>query len=267
MKRLRHPVRAIREPFGKAGLIVAVVALVAALVGGAYAATGSGKRHHKKSNNTTALVKRESKKWSKKFSKQFAVPGATGPQGPAGSNGNDGAAGAQGDKGDTGAAGSNGTNGTSATATAFAGAQHGCTEGGVEVKSASAPAYLCNGEKGAAGQTGFTETLPSGKTETGAWSTSRPASGEAAYFVTASFNIPLEEAPTVVYNNPGSAECPGGPTAPLAAPGYLCFYPALQEGIGGSPILSSEGFTSGGVIAILTEEMGFAFGTWAVTAE
>jgi len=38
MQRLRHPVRAIREPFGKAGLIVAIFALVMAMVGGAYAA-------------------------------------------------------------------------------------------------------------------------------------------------------------------------------------------------------------------------------------
>ena len=34
--------RRLKEPFGKAGLIVAVVALVFAMLGGAYAATSSG---------------------------------------------------------------------------------------------------------------------------------------------------------------------------------------------------------------------------------
>ena len=38
MKSFRHPVRAIREPFGTAGLIIAVVALVAAVGGNAFAA-------------------------------------------------------------------------------------------------------------------------------------------------------------------------------------------------------------------------------------
>jgi len=37
--KLKHPIRSISEPFGKAGLIVATVALVMAMLGGAYAAT------------------------------------------------------------------------------------------------------------------------------------------------------------------------------------------------------------------------------------
>jgi hypothetical protein len=40
MKKLKHPIRSIREPFGTAGLIVATIALVMAMLGGAYAANG-----------------------------------------------------------------------------------------------------------------------------------------------------------------------------------------------------------------------------------
>jgi hypothetical protein len=35
MKRLRHPIHSITEPFGKAGLTVAICALVLGLIGGA----------------------------------------------------------------------------------------------------------------------------------------------------------------------------------------------------------------------------------------
>ena len=38
VKKSKNPIRAIREPFGKAGLTVAVLAVVLAMVGGAYAA-------------------------------------------------------------------------------------------------------------------------------------------------------------------------------------------------------------------------------------
>jgi hypothetical protein len=85
--------------------------------------------------------------------------GPAGPQGPAGANGKDGTNGANGKEG------ANGKDGVSPAGTAFAGVAHGCTEGGVEFKGANTT-YACNGKKGT---TGFTETLPSGKTETGAW--------------------------------------------------------------------------------------------------
>jgi collagen triple helix repeat protein len=93
MKRLRHPVRSIREPFGKAGVVLAVLALVFAAVGGAYAAGGglSGKQ------------KKEVTKIAKKYA---GKPGPAGPAGPAGPKGEPGA------KGDKGAAGTNGINGT-----------------------------------------------------------------------------------------------------------------------------------------------------------
>jgi hypothetical protein len=79
----------LKEPFGKAGLTVAICALVLALVGGAYAAGG--------------LTKSQEKQVTK-IAKKYA--GKPGPAGPAG------AAGTAGTNGTNGAAGKNGTNGT-----------------------------------------------------------------------------------------------------------------------------------------------------------
>lgn len=85
MKRLRHPIRAIREPFGKAGLIVACLALVAAMGGTALAAA--------KLNGTQ---KKEVEKIAKKYAGKAGKNGATGPAGPAGPMGPTGATGATG---------------------------------------------------------------------------------------------------------------------------------------------------------------------------
>ena len=91
MKRLRHPIKSAREPFGKAGLTVAILALVMAFVGGAYAAGG--------------LTKSQEKQVTKIAKKYAGKPGAPG------TNGTNGSPGAKGDTGAAGAAGTNGTNG------------------------------------------------------------------------------------------------------------------------------------------------------------
>ena len=144
MSRLRHPIRAAREPFGKAGLIVAIVALVAAIGGTAFAAAGSTRSRRRKSNRS---------------------PRSSPASGANGKNGTNGANGAPGAKGHSGAAGKNGTNGTSVTTVVIKPGEAKCNkQGGVEVKSASPTAEVCNGT------TGFTETLPKGQTETGQWS-------------------------------------------------------------------------------------------------
>jgi hypothetical protein len=255
--KLRHPVRAIREPFGTAGLILACVALIAALTGGAYAASGG----------LTAKQKKEVKKIAKKFA---GKPGAPGPTGPAGSAGS---------KGDTGAKGDSGASGTSATAVSFTGEQHGCASGGIEVKSAGAPTFVCNGE------TGFTEKLPPGKTETGAWAFGTTG-GVQPQYVPISFNIPLEQAPTIHvikknglekafnsdiggYEEIEQPNCPGGVTEPTAEPGNLCLYTEAESeiNVGNHPFLSKS-YTTGAVLTVIVEggssESGF--GTWAVTA-
>jgi hypothetical protein len=84
---------------GTAGLVLAMVALVAALGGGAYAASGGLTAKQKK--EVTKIAQTEAKKYAGKQ----GANGATGPAGPTGT------AGAKGDNGAVGEKGSNGTAG------------------------------------------------------------------------------------------------------------------------------------------------------------
>lgn len=220
--------------------ILALVALIFAATGGAYAATGGGDGLHARGN----IAAKKKKKSNNNIRGPAGPRGATGAVGPAGSTGGTGPAGPAGPKGESGPAGSNGaageslkvavagseckeggtsfsnsiwsgyvcngekgkagspgssgapgTAGTSATTGTFSGAQNGCKEGGIEVKSASPTVYVCNGEKGTNGQTGFTETLPSGKTETGTWNISaNHIVTESVWTTSISFAIPLSGA-------------------------------------------------------------------------
>jgi len=94
---LRHPIRSLKEPFGKAGLTVAVIALVLALTGAAFAAAG-----------ITGKQKKEVEKIAKKFA---GKPGPAGPAGPAGANGTNGKDGAPGLNGKEGPEGPEGLEG------------------------------------------------------------------------------------------------------------------------------------------------------------
>lgn len=96
----------LRDRFGTAGLVVAILALVVALAGGAYAA----------SNGLTSQQKKEVKKIAKKEAKKYAgapgppgAPGATGPAGPAGADGAAGKEGPEGPQGDPGEVGPEGS--------------------------------------------------------------------------------------------------------------------------------------------------------------
>jgi hypothetical protein len=95
MSRFKHR---LKEPFGKAGLTVAILALVMALVGGAYAAGG--------------LTKSQEKQVTKIAKKYAGKPGATGPAGANGTNGTNGKDGANGTNGKDGAPGIQGPPGT-----------------------------------------------------------------------------------------------------------------------------------------------------------
>ena len=77
MKRLKHHVRGIREPFGKAGTVIGIVALVFAMVGGAFAAGA-----------LTAKQKKEVEKIAKKYTTRAVPPAnwASEPRGPAASS-------------------------------------------------------------------------------------------------------------------------------------------------------------------------------------
>jgi hypothetical protein len=88
----------IHQKLGTAGFIISIVALVAALGGGAYAA----------SNGLNGKQKKEVEKIAKKYA---GKPGAAGKAGANGTNGAPGAAGPAGAKGDAGATGAEGKQG------------------------------------------------------------------------------------------------------------------------------------------------------------
>jgi hypothetical protein len=259
----------IREHFGTAGLVVAVVALVAAMAGGAYAASGglSGKQ------------KKEVKAIARTEAKKAATAGPVGPVGPIGPVGSIGPVGPIGPKGDAGGAGKNGTDGVSPTGAGFAGAKGGCTEGGVEIKGASTN-FVCNGVNG---ETGFTETLPLGKTETGSWG---GVSAEGLAFYPVSLPIPLTAAPEAVFVGLTAVSkqegidkgCPGVVSGvPTAEPGKLCVYLGNETGtIGEVNFINPQ--AQFGPDALGTSQAGagiffeceanpcLTYGSWAVTA-
>ena len=90
----------IHQKLGTAGFVIAIVALVAALGGTAFAAA--------KLNGTQ---KKEVEKIAKKYAGKPGANGAPGPVGPAGPKGDTGAAGANGSNGASGATGAKGTTG------------------------------------------------------------------------------------------------------------------------------------------------------------
>jgi hypothetical protein len=269
----------LRNRFGIPG-VISVIALVFAMFGGAYAASNS-------SGGGKATASAKAKKGPR------GPKGATGPVGPQGPAGPAGPAGA---KGDAGAAGAAGAPGATATAVSFSGPKGGCNEGGVEVKSAGAPTFVCNGEEGQQGQEGSPwpadGTLPAGETETGAYSiTSETGAGVYPGFAitTISFPIPLSEAlgaSNAIYikaegtQPPAPDECQdtehsGAASVgnPEAAPGFLCVFE------GGNVAMATEMFffePSGGAEgtgvsgATLFQEPtaaeARAGGSWAVTA-
>lgn len=262
--------------------VIAIVALVFAMTGGAFAVTSKGG-----AAPVASVAKKKSKGDASRGPRgPKGDTGPVGPVGPAGAPGKEGLAGKEGPAGNDGA---NGANGTGATTESFGGKAHGCEEGGVLVKSASPEAVVCNGKAGKNGTTGFTEKLPAGKTETGAWSGQLTAGASTAVvFIPIAFNIPLEapiESGDAEYVGPSGngTTCPGSAEAPEAEAGHLCVYQEttsnIEENAGrianalflrpDKGYATAFGASSTGTILYLTVEAnkeGFGFGTWAVTA-
>jgi hypothetical protein len=265
----------LHQRLGTAGFIISIVALVAALGGGAYAASGGLTGKQKKE------VEKIAKQYAGKPGKNGA-PGATGATGPAG------AAGTAGSKGDTGATGTAGATGTGTAGPAGAPGANGksvevgvatsgetgeCEAGGITVELEGEPLTkeaICNGE------TGFTETLPSGKTETGIWSVlSEEEGGGAQSVVPLSFSIPLAaplNSAHVVFLKAGetsAGKCTGTAHSPTAEKGYLCVY-TLFGALSGTPVIESlagpGAETTGAILSMAAPEEERAEGAWAVTA-
>jgi hypothetical protein len=265
--------------------IAATMALVFALTGGAFAATGhSGGSGFKVTASAAPATTAKTK----------TKTGPRGPAGPKGATGATGPAGAIGSAGPTGAAGAKGENG----ATGTVGPQGPEGKAGKEGKEGE------EGTPGAKGETGSPwtagGTLPSGSTETGAWGvdTSSPYT-----ITTVSFPIPLasaldehhvhfilsegEEYVSPTKNNPTHPACLGSSAKPEATPGNFCVYtafmrpevlapafPTIEALVPPPPGANASAVgtaTSGATLAFTlleSEPTGLrrAYGTWAVTA-
>lgn len=235
-------------------MIVAVVALVFAMVGGAFAASGG--------SDSGASVSAKAKKGPKGPRGAKGAPGATGPVG------------APGAKGDPGAAGTSGKDGVSVTSSTISTSSAVCNhQGGSEFTSANGATTACNGA------TGFTEVLPSEQTETGSWG-AREGLEPGAVFVPISFQIPLEEAPEPVLVEPGETGVEGCPGVieelPTADPGFLCLYTVFSNGSTpegffkptSETAFPEEGAGRSGVLLNISHEASYLIlGSWAVTAE
>ncbi len=257
--------------------VIAVMALVFATTGGAFAMNGgsggsSPSRASASLTRPSTTTARSAK--SKAKSKSKSTTGARGPAGPAGKNGTNGTNGVNGAPGEKGASGPQGPQ-------------------GLEGKEGKAGAPGKEGKAGTNGTTGFTETLPPGKTETGTWTLSSTTTGFARIMI--SFPIPLQatsnpqtepnplEASQVHFvkaGEPASSACGegsggAGVAIPTAAPGNLCIYESVLVGIGPSEVhIDSPGtdVAGAGVAGAMlwgpVEENKEAqgWGTWAVTA-
>jgi hypothetical protein len=231
----------IHQKLGTAGFIISIVALVAALGGGAYAA----------SNGLNAKQKKE----VKNIAKQVAKPGAPGAIGAPGATGPAGQAGAPGAKGDTGAKGDNGSAGLAGQ------------EGPEGPEGPEGSPWVDGG------------TLPTESTETGTWGIYGGAVGPVN--VPINFAIPLADAPEahLLADNATTADCPGEVDGlPTAEPGHLCVYTTVTGEEVTSPEIYypdpvSEVFAGGasqtGALIRASCEAGYCYqgGNWAVTAE
>ncbi|HWY19437.1 MAG TPA: hypothetical protein VNY27_12090 [Solirubrobacteraceae bacterium] len=236
---------AIRKRLTYANVAVTLV-LVFAMSGGAYAASKYVITSTKQIK-PSVLAQLRGKPGASGAPGPAGAAGAAGPQGAAGAGGSQGPQGPQGPKGETGGKGEKGEKGL----------------------------------KGENGTTGFTETLPSGKTETGSWA-AHPAEG-AEEFIPISFAIPIASEMEFqnghpeahgVHIGPGP-ECPGSAKEPKALPGSLCVYVGenFLEHVEVIAVQKPYAFetgagTAGGALKVRgLGAPALALGTWAVTAE
>ncbi len=277
----------LRNRLGVPGLI-AIIALVFAMVGGAIASGGNGG-----DQNATASAKAKQGPRGPKGPK--GPVGSAGPQGPAGANGKDGASGTNGEDGGAGPTGATGARGPTGS-------------GGLAGPTGPTGATGVTGPEGSPWTVGG--TLPSGKTETGTWSMGTLAAGAVPSFgspslVPISFPIPLatplsganceaaSEDPCKVHlifpngkekdfqlQERTSATCLGNVEAPTAVADNLCIYISAETGLitnlganilivrPSEPGLFAAGADkSGAILQLFAETEGAkAFGTWAVTA-
>jgi hypothetical protein len=252
----------LHSKLGTAGLVVAIIALVAALTGAAFAAGG--------------LTVKEKKQVAKIAKKYAGKPGAQGPVGPAGPKGDVGPIGPSGSQGEPGAAGADGEDGA-------------CSDGQPSCVLPPGATLAGHWSVGASG------AVPGTYTPNGEGKVTIQATG----FITTSisFNLQLAEKPILVFaerdlqdctglvgepledcedaNEAVEAACTGSFEEPSAEPGFLCLY----EGFIPTAKLKWNAFTKGLTESYVTANgtnlifqpptnttSGMEIGSWAVTA-
>lgn len=256
----------LRKRLGIPG-IIAVIALVLAMTGGAFAAS---KYIITNKNQIAPKVRKELK-------------GNTGPAGTAGTNGTNGT---------NGAPGAAGANGLSVTNTKLNPGNEECPEGGAEFKVGSGtPTFACTGEEGEDGETGppgpegspwVAGSIPPGSELRGTWAVSTNTAAAEFIFTAVSTGVPLETGVATTIRGPGVSgpfECPGTADAPLPAinteeenapvNGVLCFYTKESTNIDPELAATRVQLSRGGaVVRLKTSAAGPAtgFGSWAMYA-
>jgi hypothetical protein len=260
----------IHEKLGTAGFVISIVALIAALTGGAYAASALNPQVKKQ-------ITKESKKFSKKFSKEFAKPGATGAPGAKGDAGSNGSNGSNGTPGSPGAPGEPGEAGMCSQAEPECALPAGGTltgtwsaSGGGDdyafstisfpLRVSPPPTAILEDQSSGFGRLGF--ELKDGEVNfVGPYKTLKEII-ESGDLVKA-----FEENEAAFL-----AICPGTAAEPDAEPGFLCIYEGERNGDvippnGENIDQFSEAATEFGVTVPweINQEPGFIRGTWAVT--
>ena len=259
----------LREPFGKAGLIVAICALVLALGGGAWALSASGGANHQG-------------RYAKAKHHNHVVRG---PQGPAGPEGPEGPAGVNGRNGTNGRNGVDGTDGLPGRSVVSAVEPNGenCEQGGYwfELQGSGSKQYVCNGSGGGGGGTvGGTELAP-GDTEAGVWAIHQSGL-TGSYLEPITYPLSVKTLPGQPPVTPVTADgfpeyCKGTADNPTAERGYACLYTLRKDEntlVGSGAYLTENSVQYGFVIQLKPIELNnpnepdnpvFAIGTWAVT--
>jgi hypothetical protein len=230
----------IHGKLGTAGFIISIVALVAALGGGAYAASGGLSGKQKK--EVTKIAQTEAKKFA-------------GKPGPAGAAGTAGPAGAKGDTGAPGAAGAAGVG----------------TEGKQGIQGKEGSPWTAGGtlpsEQTETGSWAIGVTIPG---------THLPQKTAISFTLPLVASLPGSDVHYVAAGAPAPAGCTGGTAnAPSAEPGNLCVYEEVDRFLiferiydptSGENEVAGAGPT-GAILQFEGEEESSAWGTWAVTAE
>lgn len=218
-ERLQNLYRRLHRSLGPAGMVVAVIALVVALGGGAIAASGGGNGEASASKGQRGPKGPKGAKGAKGDPGAPGLPGAQGPAGPQGLAGKDGTNGTDGKNGTNGVTGPTGKNGTNGT------------NGVTGPTGPTGP----TGDDGATGPSGPTCNesgecvLPLGASLTGVWSFRTIGAQAAMVTIPFALKVPEfvfyhfvtiaeQESPTP------PAECPGKVLEPSAEPGHLCVY-------------------------------------------